>query len=222
MDYAYAVKNNHQENTAFLSPEVQRAALQEVLRTIDIKEIAIPTTLLNLFPPRAMGFGRNRETFKSNLGLAFDPYGAVATASHFTVSLLLHPERVNRLIVQKSLDKNHLGLNNVLDELINQTFKESYNSGYEEELQGVVNRVVLEELFSLSTNDELYMGARSIVNQKIGEISRILGTVKSKGDKAEVLKEFQRMISQYQKDPSKYKKAEIPKMPDGSPLGSFE
>ncbi len=222
MDYSYAVKNNHQENTAFLSPEVQRAALQEVLRTIDIKEIAIPTTLLNLFPPRAMGFGRNRETFKSNLGLAFDPYGAVATASHFTVSLLLHPERVNRLIVQKSLDKNHLGLNNVLDELIKQTFKESYNSGYEEELQGVVNRVVLEELFSLSTNDELYMGARSIVNQKIGEISRILGTVKSKGDKAEVLKEFQRMISQYQKDPSKYKKAEIPKMPDGSPLGSFE
>ena len=222
MDYSYAVKNNHQENTAFLSPEVQRAALQEVLRTIDIKEIAIPTTLLNLFPPRAMGFGRNRETFKSNLGLAFDPYGAVATASHFTVSLLLHPELVNRLIVQKSLDKNHLGLNNVLDELINQTFKESYNSGYEEELQGVVNRVVLEELFSLSTNDELYMGARSIVNQKIGEISRILGTVKSKGDKAEVLKEFQRMISQYQKDPSKYKKAEIPKMPDGSPLGSFE
>jgi hypothetical protein len=222
MDYSYAVKNDHQENTAFLSPEVQRAALQEVLRTIDVKEIAIPTSLLNLFPPRAMGFGRNRETFKSNLGLAFDPYGAVATASHFTISLLLHPDRVNRMVVQKSLDENQLGLNNVLDELINQTFKESYNSGYEEELQREVNRVFLEELFSLSTNDELYIGARSIVNQKIGEISRILGTAKTKGDKAEVLKEFQRMINHYQNDPSKYKKAEIPKMPDGSPIGSFE
>jgi len=222
MDYSYAVKNNHQENTAFLSSEVQRAALQELLRTIDVKEIGIPATLLDLFPPRAMGFGRNRETFKSNLGLAFDPYGAVATASHFTISLLLHPDRVNRMVVQKSLDEEQLGLNDVLDQLINKSFRKNYNSGYEEELQRVVNTVFLEELFSLSTNDELYVGARSIVNQKIGEISGILGTAKTKGDKAEVFREFQRMISQYQKDPSKYKRTEVPKIPDGSPIGSFE
>ena len=222
MDYSYAVKNNHQENTAFLSSEVQRAALQELLRTIDVKEIGIPATLLDLFPPRAMGFGRNRETFKSNLGLAFDPYGAVATASHFTISLLLHPDRVNRMVVQKSLDEEQLGLNDVLDQLINKSFRKNYNSGYEEELQRVVNTVFLEELFSLSTNDELYIGARSIVNQKIGEISGILGTAKTKGDKAEVFREFQRMISQYQKDPSKYKRTEVPKIPDGSPIGSFE
>ena len=222
MDYSYAVKNNHQENTAFLSSEVQRAALQELLRTIDVKEIGIPATLLDLFPPRAMGFGRNRETFKSNLGLAFDPYGAVATASHFTISLLLHPDRVNRMVVQKSLDEEQLGLNDVLDQLINKSFRKNYNSGYEEELQRVVNTVFLEELFSLSTNDELYVGARSIINQKIGEISGILGTAKTKGDKAEVFREFQRMISQYQKDPSKYKRTEVPKIPDGSPIGSFE
>ena len=222
MDYSYAVKNNHQENTAFLSSEVQRAALQELLRTIDVKEIGIPATLLDLFPPRAMGFGRNRETFKSNLGLAFDPYGAVATASHFTISLLLHPDRVNRMVVQKSLDEEQLGLNDVLDQLINKSFRKNYNSGYEEELQRVVNTVFLEELFSLSTNDELYVGARSIVNQKIGEISGIVGTAKTKGDKAEVFREFQRMISQYQKDPSKYKRTEVPKIPDGSPIGSFE
>ena len=222
MDYSYAVKNNHQENTAFLSSEVQRAALQELVRTIDVKEIGIPATLFDLFPPRAMGFGRNRETFKSNLGLAFDPYGAVATASHFTISLLLHPDRVNRMVVQKSLDEEQLGLNDVLDQLINKSFRKNYNSGYEEELQRVVNTVFLEELFSLSTNDELYVGARSIVNQKIGEISGILGTAKTKGDKAEVFREFQRMISQYQKDPSKYKRTEVPKIPDGSPIGSFE
>lgn len=222
MDYSYAVKNNQQENTAFLSPEVQREALQEVLRTIDVKEMAIPVSLLELFPPRAMGFGRNRETFKSNLGLAFDPYGAVATASHFTISLLLHPDRVNRLVVQKSLDEEQLGLNDVLDEIINDSFKKNYVSGYEEELQRVVNTVFLEELFSLSTNDELYVGARSIVNQKIGDISRILGTTKTKGDKAEVFMEFQRMINHYQKDPSKYKRTEVPKIPDGSPIGSFE
>ncbi|MGB5264475.1 MAG: peptidase, partial [Lutimonas sp.] len=193
-----------------------------VLRTIYVKEIAIPVSLLELFPPRAMGFGRNRETFKSNLGLAFDPYGAVATASHFTISLLLHPDRVNRLVVQKSLDEEQLGLNDVLDEIINDSFKKNYVSGYEEELQRVVNTVFLEELFSLSTNDELYVGARSIVNQKIGDISRILGTTKTKGDKAEVFMEFQRMINHYQKDPSKYKRTEVPKIPDGSPIGSFE
>ena len=49
-----------------------------------------------------------------------------------------------------------------------------------------------------------------------------VGTAKTKGDKAEVFREFQRMISQYQKDPSKYKRTEVPKIPDGSPIGSFE
>jgi hypothetical protein len=222
MDYSYAVKNNQLDKTKFLSSEIQKNALKEVLRTIDIKEIGLPMSLLDLFPPRAMGFGRNRETFKSNLGLAFDPYGAVATASQFTISLLLHPDRVNRLLVQKSLDQKQLGLDNVLDEMINGSFKKSYDPGYEEELQNVVNSVFLEELFSLMTNDELYVGARAIVNQKIGEISRILGNTKTKGDKTEVYSEFQRMISQFQKDPAKYIKSEVPKIPDGSPIGSFE
>ena len=142
--------------------------------------------------------------------------------SHFTFSLLLHPERINRLILQKSLDENQVGLGDVIDEVINESFKKRFNPGYENELQNIVNTVFLEELFSLSTNEDLYIGARSIVNQKIGEISRILGNTKTKGDQAEVYKEFQRMINQYQKDPSKYIKTEIPKIPDGSPIGSFE
>ncbi|MFD1315845.1 zinc-dependent metalloprotease [Namhaeicola litoreus] len=222
MDYSYAVKNNQQERTVFLPTATQVKALQEILKTINVEEMGIPKKLLELFPPRAMGFNRNRETFKSNVGLAFDPYGAMATNAHFTFSLLLHPERINRLILQKSLDENQVGLGDVIDEVINESFKKRFNPGYENELQNIVNTVFLEELFSLSTNEDLYIGARSIVNQKIGEISRILGNTKTKGDQAEVYKEFQRMINQYQKDPSKYIKTEIPKIPDGSPIGSFE
>ncbi len=81
-----------------------------MLRTIDVETIAIPTSKLDLFPPRAMGYGRTRESFKSKMGVAFDPYGAVDTASEMTLSFLFHPQRASRLVLHKSLDKSQLGL----------------------------------------------------------------------------------------------------------------
>lgn len=62
---------------------------------------------LELFPPRAFGYNRSRESFKSNTGVAFDALGAPLTSANLSLSLLLHPERMARLVQQKHWIKNN-------------------------------------------------------------------------------------------------------------------
>jgi hypothetical protein len=166
-----------------------------------------------------MSYGRSRESFKSKTGVAFDPFGAVETASRMTLELLLHPQRVTRLVQHKSLDKKQLGLAEVLDELIDNTIQKSHKDSYHQELQNVVNVQVLNQLFYLSANDRMYKQVNAIVNSKIYEIHGILKKSKAKGVQQIYNQEMIRMIEGFKKNPAKFKKQNTPKIPDGSPIG---
>ena len=119
-----------------------------------------------------MGYGRSRESFKSKVGVAFDPFGAVETSSSMTLGLLLHPQRVTRLVQYKSIDDKQLGLVEVLDDVIENSFKKSHRDSYHQELQNVVNLQVLNQLFYLSSNQNMYKQVNAIVNAKIDEIGK--------------------------------------------------
>ena len=220
LDYTYAIKGDGNTIVKRIDGKIERKALASVLRTLDVEELAIPKKLLNLFPPRAVGYGRSRESFKSKTGVGFDPFGAVETASDATLYFLLHPERVTRLVQHKSLDKNQLGLVEVLDNLIDHTLKKSHKDTYHQELQNVVNVQVLNHLFSLSANDKMYKQVNAIVNSKIYEIHEILKNSKAKGVQQLYHKEMIRMIADFKKNPTKFKKQNTPKIPDGSPIGN--
>lgn len=220
LDYTYAIKGDGNTIVKRINGKIERKALASVLRTLDVEELAIPKKLLNLFPPRAVGYGRSRESFKSKTGVGFDPFGAVETASDATLYFLLHPERVTRLVQHKSLDKNQLGLVEVLDNLIDHTFKKSHKDTYHQELQNVVNVQVLNHLFSLSANDKMYKQVNAIVNSKIYEIHEILKNSKAKGVQQLYHKEMIRMMADFKKNPTKFKKQTTPKIPDGSPIGN--
>jgi len=220
LDYTYAIKGDGNTIVKRIDGKIERKALASVLRTLDVEELAIPKKLLNLFPPRAVGYGRSRESFKSKTGVGFDPFGAVETASDATLYFLLHPERVTRLVQHKSLDKNQLGLVEVLDNLIDHTLKKSHKDTYHQELQNVVNVQVLNHLFSLSANDKMYKQVNAIVNSKIYEIHEILKNSKAKGVQQLYHQEMIRMIADFKKNPTKFKKQNTPKIPDGSPIGN--
>ena len=130
LDYTYAIKDDGNTIVKRIPGKLERKALVSVIKTLSIEELAIPKQLLNLFPPRAFNYGRTRESFKSKTGVAFDPFGAVETASAMTLGLLLHPERVTRLVQHKSLDSSQLGLVEVLDDLIANSFQKSYKDSY--------------------------------------------------------------------------------------------
>ena len=220
LDYTYALKDDGNTIVKRIPGKIERKALSSIIKTLSIEELAIPKKLLNLFPPRAFNYGRTRESFKSKTGVAFDPFGAVETASAMTLGLLLHPERVTRLVQHKSLDSSQLGLVEVLDDLIANSFQKSYKNSYYQELQNIVNYQVLNHLFHLSSNKDMYWQVNAIVNDKIDKINSLLYNSKTSDIQKIYQKDMIKMISNFKKNPTKFKKPITPKIPDGSPIGS--
>jgi hypothetical protein len=122
-----------------------------------------------LFPPRAFGYPRTRESFKSNLGVAFDPFSIGETSADMTLGLILRPKRLNRLVLQHSLDNSNFSL----DDLYNFIFKRtillktnnvlSINDSYHEEVQHIVNVTLLKNIFRLLTIQVLFHRLKTLV-----------------------------------------------------------
>ncbi len=220
LDYTYALKDDGNTIVKRIPGKIERKALSSIIKTLNIEELAIPKKILNLFPPRAFNYGRTRESFKSKTGVAFDPFGAVETASSMTLGLLLHPERVTRLVQHKSIDNSQLGLVEVLDDVIANSFQKSYKDNYFQELQNIVNYQVLNHLFHLSSNKDMYWQVNAIVNDKIDKINSLLYNSKTSDIQKIYQKDMIKMISNFKKNPTKFKKPITPKIPDGSPIGS--
>ncbi|WP_072876676.1 zinc-dependent metalloprotease [Salegentibacter echinorum] len=217
LDYNYAVKGGNNKLWERADAKMQENALNSILKTLDAEEIAIPKEKLALFPPRAFGFNRSRESFKSNTGVAFDALSAPVTSANLSLSLLLHPQRMARLVQQKALDKKQLGAEEVLDELINETIKKSQRDTYVDEVQQAVNYQVLLQLIELAETESATAKVKAVTNFKIDELRDWL----SNKDGAMHQQMF-REIENYRKNPEEYKtKLNVPKIPDGSPIGSF-
>ncbi len=217
LDYNYAVKGSDGIVVEVISKKEQEKALAVVLKTLEAKTLMIPEAQLKLFPPRAIGYPRTRESFKSNTNVAFDALGATETASEMTLRLLLNPERANRLIQQKALDKNAMELDYMLFELIDKVFFEKTNSDYEKEVQQTIQYVTLQYLFNLSVNSKSIPQVKAIVNKNIDDLTSEL-----KGNKTTFNLQLLREIADFRKFPEKFKQYKAPKIPDGSPIGSFQ
>lgn len=213
LNYNYATKNDNQLIVETIDYSKQKEALNVLLKTIDAEVLAIPKDKLGLFPPRAFRYNRTRESFKSRTGVAFDPLSASATASEFTLGFLLHPERVNRLIQQKSLNSSQLGLQEVLNAITENTFNKNHNSSYLTEVQQMINLNYLEQLFNLANNEACFFQVKAIVNNTLDELYQELGS-------DIYAKEYKRLIEQFKKNPELFKENKAPKIPDGSPIGT--
>lgn len=217
LEYSYAVKGGGENVVKHLDEKLQKKALESILKTLSAEELAIPKGKLELFPPRAFGYSRDRESFKSNTSVAFDALGAPATASDMTMELLLHPARTERLIQQKALNKKLPGLDFVLDELLDETIKNRKKGDYLSGVQQTINFVVFKHLLNLAANKESTPLVKAVTNQKIDELANWL----RQQDDA-VAAEMYRNIKRFREEPEEFKlEINIPKIPDGSPIGSF-
>ncbi|PTX42914.1 uncharacterized protein DUF5117 [Christiangramia gaetbulicola] len=217
LEYNYAVKGGISKIVEHLDSKLQEKALESILKTLTAEELAIPKDKLELFPPRAFGYGRDRESFKSNTDVAFDALGAPATASEMTLALLLHPGRAERLIQQHALNKDLPGLEYVLEEMISETIKNTKKDSYEASVQNTINFNVLKHLLNLAINDKATPLVRSVANQKVDELANWL-----KGKDDPVSKEMFRNIKRFREEPEDFKlEINIPKIPDGSPIGAY-
>ena len=216
LNYNYAVKGGKELIQEAVTKEMQQEALQKVLQTLSAETLAIPKEKLALFPPRAYGYNRSRESFKSNTGVTFDALGAPVTASEMTLSLLLHPQRAARLVQQKALDQQMPGLEDVLQQLINSTFKNIPKDHYLQEVQNEINFLVLQHLFELAADRNSTPQVKALTFAAINDIDSWL-----KQRSGANYSQMQREIEAFKKDPSAYQvQKNVPTIPDGSPIGT--
>ena len=216
LEYNYAVKGDGQQTVTIADKALQQEALKGVLKTLDASEIAIPKDKLSLFPPRAFGTPRTRESINGKTGVSFDAFSAVETASDMTLSFLLHPERASRLIQQKAIDNNNLGLDMVINELISATINKEHKDDYLYEAQTSINFRVLFHIMNLAGHTEVHPQVNAIASQKLKELS--FQFAKDSGSNA-IHAEMIKRIKEFNEHPELFKVIPSPKIPDGSPIG---
>ncbi|ARV08468.1 peptidase [Winogradskyella sp. PC-19] len=217
LDYNYAVKDGGDFTTKPIDAKQQRETLDVLLKTLDAQNLAIPKDKLELFPPRAFGYSRSRESFRGKTGVAFDPFSAANTASDMMLKFLLNPQRANRLVLQKSLDEEQLGFKDVLNTVIKNTLGNKSNIAYHQEIQHQINNNVLKYLMNLAVSDQSYFQVKAYANHTIQTfLSQLMRDSVLTSEKIQ----YQRMINEFDKQPEKFKLEASPKIPDGSPIGS--
>ncbi|MFD2247800.1 zinc-dependent metalloprotease [Pontibacter ruber] len=171
VNYTYAVRGDKQLVTEVLDKKEQQKALDAMLRTLSPEVLTLPENIITLIPPRAPGLRNSRELFAKRTGLTFDPLAAAQASADFTVSFLLHPERASRL-VELGARSNSLSLQDVTNQLIENTWKGRRENGLAAQVQLQTEQVVLTHLLALAQNPNASYGARAVATAAIADIKR--------------------------------------------------
>lgn len=217
-EYSYAVKGDGQTPVKVISPDRQLQALSGLLKTLNPATLAIPDQLLGLIPPKPPGYTRGRESFKTHTGLTFDPLAAAESAAATSISLLLHPQRAARLVEQKARIKDAPGLEKVIDELINSTWKATAKNDYHQAIQMLTAQLVLKQLLGLAVDKSATAAVKGIAIYKINELEKWIKN--ASGQLTAGTSDYAlMMIEQFRRDPNALALPANPVMPDGSPIG---
>jgi hypothetical protein len=224
MDYTFALRGDGETPTQIVAPAEQRRALAAVLATLKPETLALPESLLKIIPPRAPEYPRNREDFKIHTSPAFDALAPAESAAQHTLQFLFNPERAARLVEFHARNADNPGLEEVLDAVLNATWKIPHGAGYDEQIAQTVDNVVLYDLMTLAANDHATDEVRAIASLKLRGLRDWLKAPISGrqiiSDQAHIFFTTQR-IELFEKDPKRIDLTAPVEPPDGPPIGSM-
>lgn len=221
LSYSYAVKGDGQTVTAPVSRDDQMKALDALLRTITPGALRIPENVLDKIPPRAYGYPRSRETFNVRTGLTFDALGVAETAANISISFILHPQRASRLVEYNARDSAQPSLVEVIDNILESTWKANRLSGYDAEIQRLVDKLVMYHLIRLASSNGANEQARAIALLKLQELKELAdrkANTRNLNEKAH-FEYCSLQIQKFMEDPNKSEVNSPLSPPDGSPIG---
>jgi hypothetical protein len=222
MDYTFALRGDGQIPLQTVAAAEQRRALSAVLATLKPDVLALPESLLSIIPPRVPDYERGREHFKIRTSPAFDALAPAEAAAEHTLQFLFNGERASRLVEFHARDARNPGLEEVLDAVLNATWKSLRDPGYFGEVSRVVDTVVLYDLMSLAVNERASQQARAIASLKLEELKKwSTGAQTAAKDSEERAHLYfaATQIAQFQKDPKLIPIPTPAQPPDGPPIG---
>lgn len=221
LNYAYKVKGDKLPLPSFVSAADQKLALSALSNTLTPEFLSIPNNLLELLSPKTPGYGRTRESFKSNTGVAFDPIAAAETSAEMTVSFIFTPERIERVIQQNLRDSNLPGWDEVMASLYKVVWNGKYKQGLEKEIKMVTEKRVVYHLMNLAAGKGSTEMTKAVAFQ---ELANIVGQIKGMRTNDLLVKaHYNHVLSLYNQfvdEPGDFTIPSPQSPPDGSPIGS--
>jgi hypothetical protein len=190
----------------------------------------------------AWSYERGREHFKIRTSPAFgqtplqilapaeqrralsDALASAEAAAEHTLQFLFNAERTSRLVEFHARDARNPGWEEVLDAVLNATWKASRDPGYFGEISRVVDAIVLYDLMSLAGNERASAQVRAIASLKLDELKNwTTATAGQNGPKNSEERAHlyfaATQIAQFQKDPKLIPLTAPAQPPDGPPIG---
>jgi len=220
MDYTFALRGDGEVATQMVAPAEQRRALAALLETVKPEALELPEALLEIIPPRPPMYPRDREMFKIHTSPAFDAVAPAEAAAQQVLQFLFSPERAARLVEFHARDKANLGLDEVLDAVMNATWRAKHTEGYEEVVHNAVDDVVLYDLMALAGSEKTSWAVREIAWKELGRLKELAGASDAKSSLERAHAAFAlREIELFEKDPKKIDLGAPVESPDGPPIG---
>jgi len=211
LDYNYAVRGDGVFTTRLVDPAMQMKALDAVLKTLDPKALTLDERIIQLIPPKAMGYQRGRENVKGHTGLTFDPLAFAETSAEMSMKLLLHPQRCARLIEHHARDTGQPSLESIYQKVCDNIFTDRGDEGLEARIQFLVQDIYIDGLMDLASNTD----ASPIVRAETRDF--LNGILKERPGNSDIY--FMDKITKFLEEPIKIKPSKPLTPPDGSPIG---
>ena len=171
MNYSYSVRGDQQQTPQVLPNAMQEKALQAALDCLSPDLLTMPDKIMKMIPPRPPMYYGVGELFVKRTGMSFDPIAVAEALTDFELAFLFHPERANRL-AQFKAQANTMGWDDVLDTIINKTWKAPLQKGLKAEVQLQTQQMVLTWLLSLSQNEEANYIVKSICFDRLQSLKQ--------------------------------------------------
>ncbi len=220
--FTYAIKTANGPSPAkfreIVAPQRQRDALQVILSTLKVEELAIPKSILALIPPIATGYeGGAAEYFGRRTEQSFDPLAAASIAADLTLTTLLDANRAARLIDFHGQNPANPDFRETLDAIITATWKAPLAANeYHQAIQRTVQSVTVKKLMDLASDENASPLVRAEASGALRTLQTMVKTALSDTHRRQVQEDIERFLNR--PDAVRQPTRPLP-TPPGDPIG---
>lgn len=219
--YHYNLKGDaYADEIKLIEPDKQGEAVDILLRSLTPEHLSIPKPVLKLVHPPAMGYSRDRETFKGRTSLVFDPLSGAESYANDVISMMLHKDRLARIYRQNVSLGSPIELDGYLSMMASEIFDMLGNTPEDRALIEMVQKIFMMHLLQTSFDPKTDPQVAGIAYGVLKEIeTAYLNDPKLKRDALYHARYLKRLIESVEDDIMEIQLPSLKSMPPGSPIG---
>lgn len=200
----------------------QQKAIATIIKTLSPEFLMINDRLNKLLSPKAYGYSKSRESLQGRTGNLFDRVQLAAASIQHSLSLLLEPSRLERMIQQSSENSAIPSVSN-LGDLLHEALWAKNHKGTQRLVSEQAIDLTYSNLLNLTHSDSVGMAVKSrilaVLESEKEYLTKRLKRNKQPSVRLAFLRyQLKRLDNLSTKNVKKTLLIKLPKMPPGSPI----